>query len=203
MGGKYFYSRGFRMSGQYQYDGVPLDMGNSYVQADSFSSDMAYYDRVEVLRGAAGMMKGAGGTSGGVNFVRKRGQATAQTELSLSGGTWDNYRGQVDTGGPLNDSGTVRGRAVIAEQSRHFSTTMPGARTRFITVPWISICRPTRRLAWALPMKTSMQALAGAGFLAIGTVAIWLQPFHLPGSVVEHLAQPADHGVQRSQASAQ
>ncbi|AEV63221.1 TonB-dependent siderophore receptor [Pseudomonas ogarae] len=120
MGGKYFYSRGFRMSGQYQYDGVPLDMGNSYVQADSFSSDMAYYDRVEVLRGAAGMMKGAGGTSGGVNFVRKRGQATAQTELSLSGGTWDNYRGQVDTGGPLNDSGTVRGRAVIAEQSRHF-----------------------------------------------------------------------------------
>ncbi|BBP60223.1 TonB-dependent receptor [Pseudomonas sp. St316] len=120
MGGKYFYSRGFRMSGQYQYDGVPLDMGNSYVQADSFSSDMAYYDRVEVLRGAAGMMKGAGGTSGGVNFVRKRGQATAQTELSLSGGTWDNYRGQVDTGGPLNDAGTVRGRAVIAEQSRHF-----------------------------------------------------------------------------------
>ena len=120
MGGKYFYSRGFRMSGQYQYDGVPLDMGNSYVQADSFSSDMAYYDRVEVLRGAAGMMKGAGGTSGGVNFVRKRGQTTAQTELSLSGGTWDNYRGQVDTGGPLNDAGTVRGRAVIAEQSRHY-----------------------------------------------------------------------------------
>lgn len=120
MGGKYFYSRGFRMSGQYQYDGVPLDMGNSYVQADSFSSDMAYYDRVEILRGAAGMMKGAGGTSGGVNFVRKRGQATAQTELSLSGGTWDNYRGQVDTGGPLNDSGTLRGRAVIAEQSRHY-----------------------------------------------------------------------------------
>lgn len=34
MGGKYFYSRGFRMSGQYQYDGVPLDMGNLYVQAD-------------------------------------------------------------------------------------------------------------------------------------------------------------------------
>ncbi|WP_347905693.1 TonB-dependent siderophore receptor [Pseudomonas purpurea] len=119
MGGKYFYSRGFRMSGQYQYDGVPLDMGNSYVQADSFSSDMAFYDRVEVLRGAVGMMKGSGGTAGGVNFVRKRGQGTAKTELDLSGGTWDNYRGQVDTGGPLNESGTLRGRAVIAEQSRH------------------------------------------------------------------------------------
>ena len=120
MGGKYFYSRGFRMTGQYQYDGVPLDIGSSYVQADSFNSDMAIYDRVEVLRGAAGMMKGAGGTSGGVNFVRKRGEYTPHTQLSLSAGTWDNYRGQIDTGGPLNDTGSVRGRAVITEQSRQY-----------------------------------------------------------------------------------
>jgi outer membrane receptor for ferric coprogen and ferric-rhodotorulic acid len=120
MGGKYFYSRGFQMLGQYQYDGVPLDMGNNYVQADSFSGDLAYYDRVEILRGAAGMMKGAGGTSGSVNFVRKRGQSEAHTELSLSGGSWDNYRGQVDTGGPLNEDGTVRGRVVVAEQSKHY-----------------------------------------------------------------------------------
>ena len=120
MGGKYFYSRGFRMTGQYQYDGVPLDIGSSYVQADSFNSDMAIYDRVEVLRGAAGMMKGAGGTAGGVNFVRKRGEYTPHTQLLLSAGTWDNYRGQVDTGGPLNDSGTVRGRAVVTEQTRQY-----------------------------------------------------------------------------------
>ena len=57
MGGKYFYSRGFRMTGQYQYDGVPLDIGSSYVQADSFNSDMAIYDRVEVLRGATETLK--------------------------------------------------------------------------------------------------------------------------------------------------
>ena len=55
------------------------------------------------------MMKGAGGTSGGVNFVRKRGEYTPHTQLSLSAGTWDNYRGQIDTGGPLNDTGSVRG----------------------------------------------------------------------------------------------
>lgn len=120
MGGRYFYSRGFQMLGQYQYDGVPLDLGNNYVQADSFSSDMALYDRVEVLRGAAGMMKGSGGTVGSVNFVRKRGTTTPHTEITLSGGSWDNYRGQVDTGGPLNDAGTVRGRAVIAQQDRQY-----------------------------------------------------------------------------------
>ncbi|TBV12391.1 TonB-dependent siderophore receptor [Stutzerimonas kirkiae] len=120
MGGKYFYSRGFLMSGQYQYDGVPLDIGSSYVQADSFNSDMAIYDRVEVLRGAAGMMKGAGGTAGGVNFVRKRGQDTVRSQLSLSAGSWDNYRGQLDSGGPLNDAGTLRGRAVVTQQTRHY-----------------------------------------------------------------------------------
>jgi outer membrane receptor for ferric coprogen and ferric-rhodotorulic acid len=118
MGGKYFYSRGFKMLGQYQYDGVPLDMGKDYVQADSFSANMAIYDRVEVLKGAAGMLKGAGTASGAVNFVRKRPQAKPTTSLSLSAGTWDNYRADVDTGGPLNDSGTVRGRAAISQQNR-------------------------------------------------------------------------------------
>ncbi|MFV3370941.1 TonB-dependent siderophore receptor [Pseudomonas sp. NY15435] len=120
MGGKYFYSRGFMMQGQYQYDGVPLDVGGEYVQANSFSGDMAFYDRVEVLKGAAGMLKGSGSSTGGVNFVRKRGQSVPQTKLSLSAGSWDNYRGQVDVGGPLNDSGTLRGRTVVALQDRQY-----------------------------------------------------------------------------------
>lgn len=118
MGGKYFYSRGFKMLGQYQYDGVPLDMGKDYVQADSFSANMAIYDRVEVLKGAAGMLKGAGTASGAVNFVRKRPQAKPTSSLSLAAGTWDNYRADVDTGGPLNDNGTVRGRAAFSQQDR-------------------------------------------------------------------------------------
>lgn len=118
MGGKYFYSRGFKMLGQYQYDGVPLDMGKDYAQADSFSANMAIYDRVEVLKGAAGMLKGAGTASGAVNFVRKRPQAKPTTSLSLSAGTWDNYRADLDTGGALNDSGTVRGRVAISQQDR-------------------------------------------------------------------------------------
>ena len=120
MGGKYFFSRGFNMDGQYQYDGVPLDVGGNYVQANSFSSDMAFYDRVEVLRGAAGMLKGSGSSAGGVNFVRKRPQDKATTNLSLSAGSWDNYRGQIDVGGPLNESGTVRGRAVATLQDRNY-----------------------------------------------------------------------------------
>ncbi|OAI86140.1 TonB-dependent siderophore receptor [Pseudomonas putida] len=120
MGGKYFFSRGFNMDGQYQYDGVPLDVGGNYVQANSFSSDMAFYDRVEVLKGAAGMLKGSGSSAGGVNFVRKRGLETAATKLTMSAGSWDDYRGQIDVGGPLNESGSVRGRAVATLQDRQY-----------------------------------------------------------------------------------
>ena len=120
MGGKYFYSRGFKMDAPFQYDGVPLDVGGNYVQANSFSSDMAFYDHVEFLRGAAGMMQGAGTPAGAVNLVRKRGQDKPTTTVTLSGGTWDNYRAQVDVGGPLNEAGSLRGRAVVGEQKRHF-----------------------------------------------------------------------------------
>ncbi len=99
---------------------MPLDVGGNYVQANSFSSDMAFYDRVEVLKGAAGMMKGSGSSAGGVNFVRKRGQNKGHTSVTLSAGSWDNYRSQVDVGGPLNDTGTVRGRAVAALQDKQY-----------------------------------------------------------------------------------
>lgn len=64
------------------------------------------------------MLKGAGTASGAVNFVRKRPQATPTTSLGLSAGTWDNYHAELDTGGPLNDSGTVRGRASVSQQNR-------------------------------------------------------------------------------------
>ncbi|WP_252725976.1 hypothetical protein, partial [Acinetobacter baumannii] len=64
------------------------------------------------------MMKGAGTPTGAVNLVRKRGQATPTASVTLQGGSWDNYRGQVDVGGPLNADGTLRGRAVVAKQDR-------------------------------------------------------------------------------------
>lgn len=120
MGGSYYYSRGFLMSGQYQYDGVPLDIGSTYAQANSYGADMSFLDRVEVLRGAAGMMKGAGTPAGGINFVRKRGKSEAETMVTLQAGSWQNYRAQLDVGAPLNTSGTLRGRTVLSMQDRQF-----------------------------------------------------------------------------------
>ena len=35
-------------------------------------------------------------------------------------GSWDNYRTEIDAGGPINAAGTVRGRLVTAYQDRHY-----------------------------------------------------------------------------------
>lgn len=54
-----------------RYDGVPLERG-FYGRASIRSGGSAMHDRVEVLRGAAGLPQGAGSPGGAVNRVRKR-----------------------------------------------------------------------------------------------------------------------------------
>ena len=78
------------------------------------------FERIDVIHGAAGLLTATGNPSATVNFVRKRPQANPTSSLTLSAGTWDNYRGQVDTGGPLNEAGTLRGRAVVTQQTRQY-----------------------------------------------------------------------------------
>jgi len=36
--------------------------------------------------------------------------------VTASAGSWDNYRGEVDGSGPLNEAGTLRVRGVVAYQ---------------------------------------------------------------------------------------
>jgi len=77
------------------------------------------YDRVEILRGPAGLFNGFGGDGGVINLVRKRAPDNFQLSGLLSAGTYDNVRGQIDVGGPLNAEGTLRARAVASEQYQH------------------------------------------------------------------------------------
>ncbi|MGY4535097.1 outer membrane receptor for ferric coprogen and ferric-rhodotorulic acid [Pseudomonas sp. TE3786] len=117
-GGKYIYSRGFEVE-TFQYDGVPLDR-RYYGVGSGFTADMQIYDRVEVLRGANGMLQGAGAASGAVNLVRKRPKAEQALALQASAGTWDNYRQSIDGSTPLNADGTLRARVVAAHEDRDY-----------------------------------------------------------------------------------
>lgn len=108
-----FTSRGYSIT-NYQLDGVSThseNLGLNAIPSQSLA-DMALYDRIEVLRGASGLMTGAGDASGAINMVRKK--PTAQFQASVEGelASYDERRGMADVSGPLNENGTVRGRLV-------------------------------------------------------------------------------------------
>lgn len=116
-GGKYIYSRGFE-SAVIQYDGVPLVRG-MYGRASNYSGGTAFYDRVEVLRGAAGLLQGSGSPGGAVNLVRKRPMAENGFSVEAKAGTWDRYGLQLDGSAALNEDGSLRGRALVDRQDNH------------------------------------------------------------------------------------
>lgn len=80
-------------------------------------ADMAVYDSVEILRGASGLVTGAGNPSGAINLVRKKPSAEFQGEAELSAASWHDKRGMLDLSNALNDAGTLRGRMVATWQN--------------------------------------------------------------------------------------
>ena len=112
--GMFMYSRGFDIEAL-QYDGVPTPR-NVYSLGSYLTESMVIYDRVEFLRGAAGLLQGANSPGGAINLVRKRGQAKPTVTVTGKAGSWDRYGLQVDAGGPLNEAGTLRGRTVVDYQ---------------------------------------------------------------------------------------
>ena len=115
--GGFITSRGFEIE-SLQYDGVPMTRG-IYALGSYLTESTAFYDRVELLRGGAALLQGANSPGGAVNLVRKRGQARPTVTLTAQAGSWDHYATQADVGGPLNDAGTVRGRAVVDYDTRN------------------------------------------------------------------------------------
>lgn len=112
-----FSIRGFNLgdgwnSNLLQYDGIPINASN----VAASKPDMAMVESIEVLRGAAGLMQGSGEPSGAINIIRKKPTHDFQANASLSYGSWDMYRTEVDVSNRLNESGTVRGRVVAAYQ---------------------------------------------------------------------------------------
>ncbi|NWD70005.1 TonB-dependent siderophore receptor [Pseudomonas gingeri] len=117
-GDNQYNSRGFELGADaYMIDGVP---GLSYSPTGWITPDTAVFDRVEILRGAAGLLVGNGNPGGAVNLVRKRPSADPHYSITTRIGSNDFYRTDLDATGRLNDSGSVRGRMVVAYEDRHY-----------------------------------------------------------------------------------
>ncbi|WP_249291624.1 TonB-dependent receptor plug domain-containing protein [Campylobacter curvus] len=84
-------SRGFNID-NIQEDGMQsttaLAAQGLYGQSKEHT-DMAFYDRVEVLRGVAGLTQSNGEPGGTINLARKRPQREFGANLSLGGGSWE------------------------------------------------------------------------------------------------------------------
>ncbi|CAN5168380.1 hypothetical protein BH10PSE12_BH10PSE12_25160 [soil metagenome] len=104
-----FMTRGFTID-NYLVDGVPNNGFTGEIP------DLFLYDRVEILRGPAGLFSGSGSPAGSINLVRKR----PLPELGVSGlaaaGSWNNFRGEIDLSAPLATG--VAMRAGLAYQDR-------------------------------------------------------------------------------------
>lgn len=108
-------SRGYAID-NFQLDGVFTAMDLVSQNVPQTQADLVMYDRVEVLRGAAGLLAGAGDPSGTINLVRKKPTREFQGYASLGAGNWDRGRAELDVAGPLNTAGTLRGRFVGAHE---------------------------------------------------------------------------------------
>lgn len=112
-----FTARGFTID-SLLYDGVPAETNFSTGSIDE-TVDTAMFERIEIVRGATGLMSGAGSPAASVNLVRKRADRTEPgVDFEISAGSWNNRRIDADVGTALTSDGNVRARFVAAWQDR-------------------------------------------------------------------------------------
>ncbi len=102
----YFTARGFDIV-NFQYDGVgiPFISGLNLGQQDT-----AIYEKVEVVKGAAGLITGLANPSATINYVRKRPTQELKGSAAISFGEWQKRRVDGDVSGAL--SSNINGRFV-------------------------------------------------------------------------------------------
>ena len=105
------YARGSYLQ-NYQIDGVPTSSTMS-----PFLENTASYDRIELVRGATGILNGLGTPAATVNLIRKRPTAEARKVITTEAGSWDRAGAGADFSGSLNESSSVRAR-LVADYNR-------------------------------------------------------------------------------------
>ncbi|HHE8444799.1 TPA: ferric-rhodotorulic acid/ferric-coprogen receptor FhuE [Citrobacter braakii] len=111
-----YYSRGFQID-NYMVDGIPTYFESRWNLGDALS-DTALFERVEVVRGANGLMTGTGNPSASINMIRKHATSREFTgNVSAEYGSWNKQRYVTDLQSPLTADGNVRGRIVAGYQN--------------------------------------------------------------------------------------
>jgi len=99
--------RGNRSTGDFFVDGIRDDA--------EFYRDLYNIERVEVLKGANGMIFGRGGSGGVVNRVSKQANWDPVREFTFQGGSFNQKRMTADVGYVINDVAAVRLNAIYED----------------------------------------------------------------------------------------
>ncbi|TVL27297.1 TonB-dependent siderophore receptor [Shewanella xiamenensis] len=112
--------------------GFELDSGNGYLinghqQWSHYVQPIETLQQVEVLKGPSSMLYGQSGPGGLVNMVTKKPTYDSMLDLGFDTDGYGSTRAQLDAGGSLNDSQSIRYRGVLVKQDtkywREYSTT--------------------------------------------------------------------------------
>ena len=110
-----FSARGFDID-KFQLDGVPMAWSLAGDSGETIT-DVAIYERIEVVRGATGLLTGVGEPSASINLVRKHANAR-ELSGSINGGigSWNKRFVTTDVTTPLTADGNVRARIVAKKE---------------------------------------------------------------------------------------
>jgi len=102
--------------------GFELDSGSGYLRDGKqhwshYRQPIELLERVEVLKGPAGLLYGKSAPGGLVNMVAKKPTYETQVNISQDLGSNNDSRTTADISGSLNDDQTLRARAVVSKQS--------------------------------------------------------------------------------------
>lgn len=98
-----------------QIDG--LGMSNDWGIAES-QSDTYVFDKIELIRGANGLLTGVGTASGTINYVRKRPTNQDGGEVQLTVGSFGQKRVALDYNKLLSQDGRWAGRLVVIHDDK-------------------------------------------------------------------------------------
>lgn len=106
----------------YSLRGFSLGSGSAFLRDGKqhwshYRHPIELLERVEVLKGPAGLLYGKSGPGGLINMVSKKPTYETQVNVSQDIGSDNESRTVVDVSGPLNDAQTLRARAVVSKQS--------------------------------------------------------------------------------------
>jgi outer membrane receptor for ferric coprogen and ferric-rhodotorulic acid len=173
-----FYSRGFLVD-NLMIDGLPIGSGTNFnTGAIDETADTALFERIEIVRGATGLMTGAGSPSASVNLVRKHADATTpRVALDLGLGSWNDRRVEADVSAPLDASGSVRGRVVAVYEDQDSYQALYHKKTRVLYGIVDADLAPSTTLSLGVDYQDNQPRGNTWGsfplFLADGTPADW------------------------------